>query len=393
MLGDDNLDQYDIWNLISMFISNFHGEAQSLWYLIIKFSGNFYKIRPYLADDKEKRFEKKDIDDLKTFGFEPDDKDITKRNENLIIPINFKENTVFYVIIRSDNITIHAKILKFMLESLVRQEANDLLSYPSFLPFIFLSDQPEIDLINTKIQQKSNYFFLNGVQGTGKHTFIKNHLMYCYGINTKNMNISKKFEKGKIQNLHRNINNFIIVNELAYCTEGDQLQIIDHISDQDQNNIAFICSAYDPLVLFSRGVIGEELKEFCVNNRIIFPSIQKKIKSLREIIYEYFLFKGIKMPEFFSDHWVNKQLLGHGIEEFLLFIQEYYKSRSPLIALFENRQSLRDQIKEIEILAIDYAIRIIGKSQNKISKYLGISRGSLQHKLKKYNYLNKEWED
>ena len=46
---------------------------------------------------------------------------------------------------------------------------------------------------------------------------------------------------------------------------------------------------------------------------------------------------------------------------------------------------------ELEINAIKYALYKAGNSQNKIADFLGISRGSLQHKLRKYNMNDIDW--
>jgi hypothetical protein len=124
------------------------------------------------------------------------------------------------------------------------EEARDLMCYPSILPFILSFDEPEIEKINYKIHKKRNYFFLNGLPGTGKHTFIKNHLMYCYGFNSKDLSILKNFDKGKIQEYNVNGIVILIVDELAYCTELDQNRIQKEINEKKDGTVLFFCSVY-----------------------------------------------------------------------------------------------------------------------------------------------------
>ena len=52
---------------------------------------------------------------------------------------------------------------------------------------------------------------------------------------------------------------------------------------------------------------------------------------------------------------------------------------------------LRGLISGLEKRAIRLAFERVGGSQNKIADYLGISRGSLQHKIKKHKLPYSEW--
>lgn len=52
---------------------------------------------------------------------------------------------------------------------------------------------------------------------------------------------------------------------------------------------------------------------------------------------------------------------------------------------------VRDMVQELEIRAIRAAYSVSGGSQMKVAKMLGISRGSLQHKFKKYRLPYEDW--
>jgi hypothetical protein len=198
---------------------------------------------------------------------------------------------------------------------------------------------------------------------------------------------------GKIQKIQLENIVILIIDELAFCTEIDQKEVLTEIIDRKQETILFICSAYDPAILSSRGVIGLKLAELCINERIIFPSLHKRSKSLINILSKYLFFKGLHLPAFYTEKWQNKQTFQNGFSDIFTIFQDYFTPQPSLMSTLEKGKNIREIVKEIEVFAIDYAIKIVGKSQNKIAKHLGISRGSLQHKLKKYEYSNKEWEE
>ena len=61
-------------------------------------------------------------------------------------------------------------------------------------------------------------------------------------------------------------------------------------------------------------------------------------------------------------------------------------------AALEGGLKIRDIVKEMEVRAIKAAYSIGGGSQMKVASMLGISRGSLQHKFKKYELPYGDWK-
>ncbi|MDH4263459.1 MAG: hypothetical protein OEV78_10490 [Spirochaetia bacterium] len=382
-----------IWIYVTEFLQCLTEDEPIVWYLIVSFSGVYYKICPNELTTHTNKIEKLSDVDIADLAIKESDGNIFTKNTHTIIPIEILGNSIFYVIIKKIKIMTDLNAFKYILESFVIKESRDLNQYPSFLPFILSLDDPEIDRINNKIPKLGDYFFLNGHYGTGKHTFIKNHLMYCYGVNPNKFSILKYPEIGGIQKFTINQLEVFIIDELAFCTEVDQKEIQMVINDKKPGVVLFICSAYDPIILSSRGVIQQELAELCIKERIIFPSIQKRSGSLFMTLSSYLLFKGLSVPVFFTENWLNKQIFHNGFTEIFTLLQDYFAPQSSLLSTLDQGRSIREIVKDIEVLAIDFAVKVVGKSQNKIAKYLGISRGSLQHKLKKYDYLNKEWEE
>ena len=393
MLYNIGVAEFGIWNFINVFMNNILNGEQAVWYLVVGFSESYYKIAPYELIHVEDQIEKLSVDNIRKIGINDEIYDIIIFNGLTILPVVINKNIAFYLCIESKIQKFNSNMLKYTLESLLKAESTDLFAYPSFLPYLLSNNEPEIENINIKLRQKKSFFFLNGLDGTGKHTFIKNHLMYCYGINPFSIKKAKQSEMGKVQILHFDAIEILIIDELAYCTEIDQRIIQKTITDLKQETILFVCSLYDPLVLASRGVIGEELANLCIKERIIFHSLQKRSSSLIGIASKYLFFKGINLPKFFSEKWLNRQVFNNGFNDIISFLQDYSMKILSVGFELEKGNSIRGIVKGIEVLSIEYAIKIVGKSQNKIAKYLGISRGSLQHKLKKYEYSDKEWEE
>ena len=61
-------------------------------------------------------------------------------------------------------------------------------------------------------------------------------------------------------------------------------------------------------------------------------------------------------------------------------------------AALESGLKIRDIVREMEVRAIKSAYSIGGGSQMKVASMLGISRGSLQHKFKKYDLPYGDWK-
>lgn len=380
-----------IWNTINNYIKTLDETGHPSWCLTIRMFSSYYKIYPEnVNSNKIVKIDKMEID---LYSFDLNVNSIRVLNNLLLIPIELNGITLFYLMIEGVPYNSKYDILKLTIELLIREESANIQEYPTFLPFIFPIEDTEIQKINHALEQKENFFFLNGLRGTGRHTFIKNHLIYCYGENIQiptDLNIS---DPGKIQKFHGNTKTVLVVDELAYCMESDQAKLLNEFKEMRKDVILFVCSGYDPGILSSREVIGLELAELCIKYRIIFPSIHKRSEDLYSILKEYMLLKGINMPSICSEDWLKRQDGSGGFKEILGFFQNYFKPQPSIMNLLNNGISLRDVVKGNELMAIEYAISIIGKSQNKIARFLGISRGSLQHKLKKYNYAYNEWEE
>ena len=383
-----------IWELIEYYAFDLTNDNSILWYLIINIFNSYYKIFPFNAENSKVKIQQVDILELERKGVILSEiEDIYSGHGITVVPIKNNKESICFIILENFQAQTSVFILKLIIEQLFSMEKHNLLEYPNYLPFFFPFENVEIRNINRNLQERKPFFFLNGLQGTGKHTFIKNHIMYCYGDAIDMLENLRTHDFGKSRVFNNNEKKITIVDELAYCTEAEQSSLINKILEKKVDEILFICSVYDPTVLGSKGVINLDLVELCLANRVIFPSIHKRSIVFTKLISEYLRLKGLEMPVFITDDWVKKQAFNNGFKNILKFIQDINAPQKPIINFLESGGSIREVVKNTEMLAIEYAISIVGKSQNKIAKYLGISRGSLQHKLKKYEYSYHEWEE
>lgn len=388
-----NFKKYNpgIWNLIDLSIFELYQTQK--WYMIINLGEIWYKIYPSHAEAEEKIIILNEADPFFQTVTGSMEEDYGYINDHTVIILNNADKILCYLIVEKK---LDFKLLLFWKQSLelfIKEENQKISQYPSFLPFFLPHNDVEISKINEAIQKQRKVFFLNGVLGTGKHSFVQNYILYRF-FELIDYDQIKNSEMDKICALHLLNNNveIIIVNELAYLTENDQLVVREKINSEE-NNLIFICSAYDPVILSNNGVIIPELVDICLKERVIFPSLQRRQHYLRSLLIQYYRWKGFDLLDFLTEEWLVKQSLNKGFNDLIASFKEYLLPQASFLQTYHEKKSIRKVISDIEVLAIEYAIRFIGYSQNKIAKLLGISRGSLQHKLKKYNYPYNEWEE
>lgn len=309
------------------------------------------------------------------------------------IPIFLKEKSVFYWKLESfEKIEIQV-LLKWQadLELRVRDESRLFGRYPTFIPFIMPFDE-NVFYINKAITQKQKYFFLNGQAGTGKHVFIQNFLQYHYQETSFADQFDRSVSLYKFTFQGPDKVSGIIVHELGLL-DSKEISYLEKAIEDNSCDIIFICSAYDPEILLNSEIITIRIYDILMENRILFSSVQRRISSVIAAIKYYVSLKIDKEPEFLHEDWVKINASKYSFADILTIIQESTQPVGAISALIDTGESLRDIVAKVEYDAIYYAQKVVGNSQNKIAKLLGISRGSLQHKLKKYNFPYHEWEE
>lgn len=149
----------------------------------------------------------------------------------------------------------------------------------------------------------------------------------------------------------------IYVPELALLEEEDQLSIVKKIG------LGMSCiaqTAYQLEPLASEGLLLPSLYKRLHENQLTF-SVSLFSPSVRN------LDEGLSKPK------DSSSILDIG-------------------AALEGGLKIRDIVREMEVRAIKAAYSIGGGSQMKVASMLGISRGSLQHKFKKYELPYGDWK-
>ena len=330
------------------------------------------------------------------------------------------------------------KMIKFNLDLFLLYESVIQNIYPSFMIFLY-PVLGYLKAVNNKITctiegknfKKDSFIFLNGQPGTGKFSFFQCFLLFHYNVflhflitknelkqpisrfvfQTKEVEKSEKEEKTKTETI-------FFVPELAILNQDQQNLLITEYNKEKELNYntnrftIIAASVYDINVLTENNIISEKLANICRENKIIIPSLLNRGQDIRPTIE---FIQAIK-PGFFADKFkqikaentkkihqeilnahynfddiYNKVFDDKSIDESILKLNQ--ASEIKLEYEHDNKLNLRDIIMKVEKSAIKYAHSKVGDSQHKISDFLGISRGSLQNKLKKYNLDYSNWSE
>ncbi len=308
-------------------------------------------------------------------------------------------------------------------------DANFSPYFSGFHPF-FLGNFPEYDALNKALGENRKIYFLNGQDGTGKCRFFYSHLrLRALRISPEIIRILAEiprlrtegilmFQKDndelllsparKIQEIAPNpgCDRFLFIPEIMDLSPDELKYLEDFIRQDDPSDFIFILSRYNIEVGKDAGLVDAFLMEILLRNRIIFPSVSGILsrsygkEMLAEIIenhYSAVLSARIgkeesrialqKMMETIMDHTKNS----HNLQPLFFIGQDMATvpagNKNPgrwLDDSLSEGKLLRDIIASIEKASIEYAYKHIAESQQEVADFLGISRGSLQHKLKKF---------
>jgi hypothetical protein len=149
----------------------------------------------------------------------------------------------------------------------------------------------------------------------------------------------------------------IFVPEIALLEEDQQRYMLDKLAN---NKMCIAQTSYQLDPLMEQGLLVAELHAKLKENQLIF-SLGLFLPTPRELVAG-----------------------SHDSEDSI--------SVFDIGAALEGGLKVRDIVREMEMRAIKTAYSIGGGSQMKVAAMLGISRGSLQHKFKKYNLPYGDWK-
>ena len=319
----------------------------------------------------------------------------------ICIPIKLKQKTLFVwhfvtKIIFSEE-ELHS--IRFHVELLVLYESLEHDLYPSFMVFLH-PFSGSLQKINKKIKnmRENSFIFLNGQTGTGKFSFFQCFLLLHYNFFVKKPNSDSLVYQFQIYAKGQSKTIFFIP-EMAMLDKEQQRLLL--LRNDNKDYLIFALSVYEVEILIENDILHRRLADVCNLNRIALPSLSKRGI---DIVSTMGFVSSIKLrAENIQKHTIDdlyKMILK---EKYSLndLYQTIYDERSlthDQNNTYDNRENhtmfnLRDKVAKIEKEAIRYAHSKVGSSQHKMSDFLGISRGSLQNKLKKYRIEYDDWFD
>ena len=279
------------------------------------------------------------------------------------------------------------KEIQLFIQLLIEHEALTEKKYPSYFPFLFPMDGILKEANQSILQGDQEIIFLNGQPGTGKKTFFQCYVLFNYNRLIRVEKISKNLIEfsipSDIKNVrHHPLKNIIFVKEIALLTREQREYILKYMIKREKKNLLVCGSAYDPKMLLAKNIIEDDFANICLENRIILPSLKNRPGEVERILQ---FFKRTKLrTENFTDMIPQVQDLENNLNALQKLIYSVSGYNTSYEEAIEKEIDLRDIIADIEISAIKHAREKAGSSQYQVSKLLGISRGSLQHKLRKY---------
>ncbi|MDH5718700.1 MAG: hypothetical protein OEZ22_13830 [Spirochaetia bacterium] len=359
------------------------------WYIWIIDNHKIFPISPVDGLDESK---KKSIE--YDGNIWPKNINIEKKFDNysVIIPVDISTHIIYYWEINfkykpeiTDIIQLKEKILFLLYYESINKEL-----YPSFIPFL-LPIFGENKKLNDEIVKNKSIYFINGQNGTGKKSFIQCFMLYNYKYFLSNTIWleSELLIKKIITNLDIEL---VIVSEIAFLNKHDQDKLLKMINSSEKQ-LFFILSIYDPQLLLDNSILNEDLVQLLQKHKVITSSIKKRMGEVQNTLTFWLKIKNCYYNIFIERiNLLNNNLSNNfnDVQKNLFFVEQISNIESEMTILKERK--LRDLVMDLEIKAIEYAKNHVGYSQHKVSKFLGISRGSLQHKLKKYKIYGVEWE-
>ena len=365
------------------------------WGIFINFMSNKYFIDPSGRPQKSEY----------TYIHQISIRKYSEDANEILIPIKMKKNVIFICRFLSKVKFSEEEInqIKFQIELLILYEASNIDIYPTFLTFLY-PPSDALAKVNESIYHRRNLdlIFLNGQKGSGKASFAQCFALLHFHCFLDFNSMDEKINLTPID--HTRIKNILYIPELALLDHSQQSNLAN-ISQNQENLFTIASSIYDLNLLFENNIISKKITDICLKERIIIPSLKKRSLDISTIID--FLGKiksnipNLNISQIKDLNYIDnldglKKLLflGKNSEEKIYHgsISNTY-ANEPNPSSLEDGLKLRDMITKLEISAIKYAHEKVGDSQNKMADFLGISRGSLQHKLKKYDIDYIDWED
>lgn len=230
---------------------------------------------------------------------------------------------------------------------------------PTFLPFL----PPGIGttaLLNERLFSAPPALLLNGQPGTGKAAVLQ-----CLAL----LHAGQRLTQAPFSEYGAPEFEFVLVPELALLEISEQ----DYLMKRAKKGVRIWgATVYDVQTLLGRKIITPAVYSFFEAVRIVLPAAQKRDAAELQAAQSFWraLYGADAATANANLDFVRRRTLG-------------LESIS-VESILEEGRGLRGVVAEMEKEAIRRAQARVGRSQHKVARLLKVSRGSLQHKLRKY---------
>ncbi len=160
-----------------------------------------------------------------------------------------------------------------------------------------------------------------------------------------------------------------VVPEVAMLEIKEQQELWKHARSGDA---LWVASVYDVAMLCDKKIVHSSLAALLEPHKLLLPAMAKRDPAELQALSQYWQAFYGRRPDAAAANlaFLKKQVLGG--------------AGLSVESILEEGRGLRGVVAEFEKEAIRKAHARVGRSQHKISRLLKVSRGSLQHKLRKY---------
>lgn len=231
----------------------------------------------------------------------------------------------------------------------------------SFFPVLFpVSNLAQV--LNGLLLTPPQVLLLNGQPGVGKRSLLESLLLLHAGVRLPAERIAAVDLSGPERRV-------VVVPEVAMLEPDEQLGLVKSVRKGDS---VWVATVYDLAMLKSRKILAPGLVDLLEPAKVLLPPAAKRDAAELQALAQFWA----------ALHGVQ----GGATPANLAFLKQKTVGQVGLSveAILEEGRGLRGVIAEFEKEAMLKAQARVGRSQHKIARMLKVSRGSLQHKLRKY---------
>lgn len=242
---------------------------------------------------------------------------------------------------------------------LLRYESAKSNLRPTFIPFPL---SPQTEALETTLLTPPPMFLVTGQPGVGKRSLLQNLCLFHLGkapqLDTQAL------IRWKVQAIQ-----YVVIAEVAML-EVETQQVF--IREAGKGHRVWGATAYDTEMLVRREILLPEFVRLFEKGRVHLPPVSQRDSTELNILMGFWraFYGELSSVDLPNMGFLKKRALK---EEGL-----------SVDSILEEGRGLRGVVAQFEQEAIRQAYRRVGKSQHKIARLLKVSRGSLQHKLRKY---------